>query len=286
VEATLAVAKVVLMHAADLRRALADRAKKYARVESIPHCFSYGDEPAVCFFPYDGDSRHGNFLDRSYKAIRANPDWKKRLAKVHTLGKRSLPKTERGRWMELDTCASSDALLMNVFCHPAALRSGQVPILLDVNVDSTRVFGYRARVPLANGRFDRTEIDMRLGDLLIEAKLTESDFQTAEKKTLLGYRDFAEVFDWEELPQTERRYSSYQLLRNVLAAFALRCSFCVLIDARRADLAEAWYAVMKCVKPVELRTNLRVCTWQELAGATTPRIRRFLQAKYGIECAG
>ena len=63
------------MHAADLRRALADTAKKYAQAESIPHCFSYGDEPAVCFFPYDGDSRHGNFLDRSYKAIRANPDF-------------------------------------------------------------------------------------------------------------------------------------------------------------------------------------------------------------------
>ncbi len=97
-----------------LLRAVADQAKKYAHAESIPHCLSYGDAPAVCFFPYEGDSRHGNFLDRSYKAIQANPEWRKRLTKVHTLGKGSLPVTERGRWMELDTCMSSDALLMNM----------------------------------------------------------------------------------------------------------------------------------------------------------------------------
>ena len=43
---------------------------------------------------------------------------------------------------------------------------------------------------------------------------------------------------------------SYQLVRDVLAAHALQCSFCVVIDARRTDLADDWYAVMKCVKPV------------------------------------
>jgi hypothetical protein len=93
---------------------------------------------------------------------------------------------------------------------------------------------------------------------LIEAKLTESDFQSAEKVVLTAYRDFPDVFDQEQLPQTDGRYLSYQLLRNVLAAYALECSFCVLVDARRPDLAGAWYAVMKCVKPVELRTKLRI----------------------------
>ena len=266
-----------------LRCAVADQAKKYAYAESIPHCFSYGDPPAVCFFPYESDLRHGNFLDGSYKAIWANPEWRKRLMKVHTLGKRSLPVTERGRWMELDTCMSSDALLMNIFCHPGTLQNGRVLALLNVEPGATPLFGYRARVPLSNGRFDRTEVDMRLGDLLIEAKLTESDFQSAEKKTLLAYRDFLEVFDPQELPQDGTRYASYQLIRNVLAAHALNCSFCVFVDSRRSDLAEAWYAVMKCVKSIELRTKLRISTWQELAGLAPPKLRGFLRTKYGLE---
>jgi hypothetical protein len=201
------------------------------------------------------------------------------------LGKRSFPDQERGRWMELDTCTSSDALLMNIFCYPRVLWGGRIRALLAVEPDATPTFGYKARVPLANGRFDRTEVDMRLGNLLIEAKLTESDFQSAPRTIVDAYRDFSEVFDGRQLPQGRDRYASYQLLRNVLAAYALACSFCVLIDARRTDLADAWYAVMRCVKPVELRTKLRLATWQEVAGSAPPTLRRFLAAKYGISPA-
>ena len=265
-----------------LRRDLAERAQKFALAKALPHSLSYGEAPSVCFPPYERDLRHGNFLEASFRAIRSNPDWRRRLEKVHTLGRRSLPLTERGRWMELDACASSDALLMNIFCYPGAARSRKVLSLLQIQPDSVPIFGYRARVPLTNGRSDRTEVDLRWGSLLIEAKLTESDFQTAKKNVLIGYRDFADVFDEERLPQTQDRYLSYQLLRNVLAAYALQCSFCVLIDARRSDLAEAWYAVMRCVKPVELRTNLRILTWQELAEAMPPKLRVYLDAKYGI----
>jgi len=266
-----------------LRCALAHHARRHAEGESIPYRCSYGDAPAVCFLPYDGDLRHGNFLDSSYKAIQAKPEWRKRLSKVHTQGTRSLPRTERGRWMELDSCMSSDALLMNIFCHPGTLRNGVMLTLLGVESGATPIFGYKACVPLANGRVDRTEVDMRFGNVLMEAKLTESDFQRTEKKTLLAYRDFVELFDWQELPQTGTCFASYQLIRNVLAAFALDCSLCILIDARRADLYEHWYAVMRCVKPIALRTRLRICTWQELAGLTRPRLREFLRAKYGID---
>jgi len=244
----------------------------------MPHCLTYGDAPTVCFAPYEDDKRHGNFLPGSYKAIRANPAWCKRLAKVHTQGGRALPSRERGRWMELDTCTSSDALLMNIFCSPGVLRDGRVAALLGAEPDSP-CFGYKARVPLVSGRFDRTEVDLRLGDLLIEAKLTEGDFQNAKKETLLAYRDFSEVFDQQRLPQTEDRFLSYQLLRNVLAAHALDCSFCVLVDARRPDLVDACYAVLSCVKPVELRTRLRISTWQEVARAAPAKVRAFLAAK-------
>ena len=144
-------------------------------------------------------------------------------------------------------------------------------------------FGYKARVPLVNGRFDRTEIDLRLGDLLIEAKLTEGDFQSSRKEILMAYRDFSEVFYRRNCPRRSDQYLSYQLVRNVLAAHALDCAFCVLVDARRPDLIDAWYAVMKCVKPVELRTRLRISTWQEVARAAPAKVRAFLAAKYGVE---
>ena len=185
--------------------------------------------------------------------------------------------------MELDTCTSSDALLMNVFCNPGVLRDGKVAALLGTELGASPCFGYKARVPLVNGRFDRTEVDLRLGDLLVEAKLTESDFQSAKKEALLAYRNFLEVFDQARLPQTENRYISYQLLRNVLAAHALQCSFCVLLDARRPDLADAYYDVVKCARPVELRTKLRITTWQNVARSAPPRLLAFLAAKYGIE---
>lgn len=269
-----------------LRRALADCARRYALAAALPHCLSYGEAPTVCFEPYLDNSRHGNFLRGSYKAICANPAWRKRLAKVHTLGHRSLPApaTDRARWMELDTCTSSDALLMNIFCYPRMLRDARVCALLGVEPGVSPCFGYRAGVPLADGRFDRTEVDLRLGNLLVEAKLTETDFQSAPKRALLAYRDFLKVFDARQLPQTGDRYLSYQLLRNVLAAYALQCSFCVLVDARRPDLADAWYAVMRSVKPVELRTELRICTWQEVTEAAPRTLRTFLAAKYGIGC--
>ena len=266
---------------ATLRHELADRARKYARREALPHCFSYGEDPVVCFTPDADEALHGNFLRGSYKAIRTNPSWQRRLTKVHSHGRRSLPRSER-RWMELDSCMSSDALLMNIFCHPSVFRDGAVSSLLGAESGITPSFGYKARVPLANGRFDRTEVDMRMGDLLVEAKLTESDFQSADKRILLAYRDFSLAFDPEQVPQTEKRYLSYQLLRNVLAAYAQQCSFCVLVDARRPDLIDAWYAVMKCVRSVELRTKLRISTWQEVANATPPTLRAFLAEKYGI----
>ena len=268
--------------ASNLRGELSARAQRYARSQGLPHCLSYGEMPAVCFVPHDNEARHGNFMPESYRAILSNPAWRQRLSKVHTLGRRSLPKTERGRWMELDSCNSSDALLMNVFCHPRVSRSATAFALLGLEAGGAPYFGYRAKVPLGGGRSDRTEVDMRVGNLLVEAKLTEADFQRAHKKVLCNYRDFLDVFDEELLPQTEGHYLSYQLLRNVLAAHALQCSFCVLLDARRPDLADAWYAVMRCVKPVGLRTALRVLTWQELAQALPPKLQEFLAIKYGI----
>lgn len=264
-----------------LRAELAERARKYAIAKLLPHSLSYGEQSVVCFEPF-GAHHHGNFYPASYRGILSCADWKARLAKVHTTARRSLPAPEAGPRAELDSCMSSDALLMNIFCHPVVSRSHAVARLLGIEEKSRPRFGLRARVPLASGRFDSTEVDMQISNLLVEAKLTESDFQSAEKRKVLRYRDFLAAFDEVGLPQSEDHYNSYQLIRNVLAAYDRQAPFCVLLDARRVDLLEAWYAVMKCVRAAELRTACKVLTWQELGQVLPGSLQLFLAQKYGI----
>jgi hypothetical protein len=298
---------------------------------------SYGSEPVIVYAPQE-DGRHGNFFDDSYAAIVANKDWMRRFDKIHAQG-RGLPKAESGRrWRELDSSMSSDALLMNVFLGFGQSDAGRLKSALGVEGDGMPVFGWKARVPLASGsngraRFDRTEVDMRWGGLLVEAKLTETDFQTRAATVVEGYRDFDAVFERELLPRVELRavrrrvavefaeeftqeweeaapdedlarefqagivarareaepveagYAGYQLIRNVLAAYAEACSFCVVHDERRPDLREAWFEVIKAVKSAEMRVRCKVMTWQELAGLAPAGLREFLEVKYGIEGA-
>ena len=52
------------------------------------------------------------------------------------------------------------------------------------------------------GRTDRTEIDMKLGDLMVEAKLTETNFPTAPAGMIEQYRDVDDILDLTELPRS------------------------------------------------------------------------------------
>jgi hypothetical protein len=269
-------------YAAALRCELIERSRQLAERNRIPHSFTYGEMPAVVFEPYEEGQAHGNFMPATYRSIMTNAGWQRRLMKVHTaLGKSHSP-FRNSRACELDSCTSSDALLMNIFCHPRAIKSEELQALLGVDKSAVPEFGVRARVPLLNGRFDRTEVDLRLGDLLIEAKLTESDFQSKQKKYLEAYRDLKEVFDLKLLPHKGEVYFGYQLIRNVLAANAQDCSFCVLADERRPDLKEMWYSVLQAVKPVNLRLRCKMLTWQEVAEVLPRDLQRFLAEKYGI----
>jgi hypothetical protein len=267
---------------ANLKFELADRARQYASVRPFPFCLGYGDSPVVCFQAC-GEAQHGNFHPASYKALQANPEWRRRLKKVHTTAKTILPRAENGNWRELDSCMSSDALLMNVFCHPEVLRSARVASMLGLEAKLNPRFGVPARVPLLNGRLDRTEVDLKIGELLVEAKLTEIDFQRAKKTSVLRYRDFRRVFEEDLLPQVGDYYNCYQLIRNVLAAYASQCSLCVLLDVRRPDLVDAWYTVMRSIQPVALRTACKVLTWQELSRVLPASMQAFLAVKYGIQ---
>ncbi|HUH63037.1 MAG TPA: hypothetical protein VLZ50_08580 [Terracidiphilus sp.] len=192
------MAEIFGFYASRLRNELALRNRLYARGRA--HVESYGAAPVVVYAPEGG--RHGNFFDPAYAAILQQPQWMRRFDKVHAQARRSLPKAER-RWRELDSSMSSDALLMNIFCAPGVLESRAPASILGVDARSIPVFGWKARVPLSNGRFDRTEVDMRLGTLLVEAKLTEGDFQSSFAEVVESYRDFDEVFDRELLPRVE-----------------------------------------------------------------------------------
>jgi hypothetical protein len=313
------------IYASEFRRELGVCSRRWARGRA--HVESYGNPPVIVFPPQE--AQHGNFFDASYAAILSRPGWMRRFDKIHAQG-RALPKTESGRrWRELDSSMSSDALLMNVFCAPGVAEAPAVRRALGVDGENAPVFGWKARVPLKSGRFDRTEVDMRWGELLGEAKLTEGDFQVCKASVVEGYRDFDTVFERELLPRvvlrTARRrsavefaeeftqefedaadedaarefqeaivarareaepaeagYAGYQLIRNVLAAYAEGCSFCVVHDGRRPDLREVWFQVMAAVKSAEMRVRLKVITWQELAGLLPEELQQFLDLKYGI----
>ncbi len=229
---------------------------------------------------------HGNFIDASYRRILANPAWTRRLTKAHSSKRKARPigPDEAIRaWHELDTATSSDALLMNIFCYPRVLASRRLQALLGIAADSPMHFGFKPGAPLARRLIDRTEIDLRLGDLLIEAKLTESDFQSAPMRLVERYLDFETVFDREALELTPTGVRSYQLIRGVLAAHALDTRFCVLCDRRRPDLIEAWHAIQRAVPSAVLRARLQLITWQEVAACLPPKLAGFLAAKYGIE---
>jgi len=262
----------------ELRREIS--ARNLARGEELDCEVSYGASQSVIF--REAESGHGNFLAGSYARIVANPHWKQRLTKSYT-GSRYVPRAADRKRYELECASSSDALLMNVFCYPGVLRNARVCALLGIEVELRPEFGFRPEIPLKNGRCDRTEMDMRLGGLLVEAKLTEGDFQRSPLRLVERYRDLEEVFDVERLPVAEGVVRSYQLIRCVLAAQARGGGFVVICDGRRPDLAERWFEVMRAVRDAALRTRLGLVTWQEIAALLPARVQRFLEEKYGIE---
>jgi len=268
-------------YASLLRQELCARNASYAALRKLPHVTSYGEQPVVVYQPSSCRRKHGNFIPSSYRAILRRPEWRRRLNKIHSQGKHALPVADCV-WRELDSSMSSDALLMNIFCYPAVTKRREITLLLGTDVEHVPESGFRPHVPLLNGAKERTEVDMKLGSVLFEAKLTEGNFQVQRPEIVEQYCELKEVFECSMLPRKGRDYVSYQLIRNVLAARALNSQFCVLLDARRPDLLEEWYRVMRCIQPTGLRTRCRVLTWQELACSLPATLERFLNIKYGI----
>jgi hypothetical protein len=263
--------------AAELRREIS--ARNQARGRHYDHEVSWGPSASVIFSEMDGS--HGNFLPASWANINTNPAWQKRLTKSYTAS-RYVPRAQDRRRSELDCATSSDALLMNIFCYPRVLARPSLCALLGIETGTVPEFGFRPAIPLARGRADRTEIDMRVGSLLVEAKLTEADFQRAPLRLLERLRDLNDVFDREQLPVRDGIVHSWQLIRGVLAAHATGSSFFVFCDRRRPGLIDRWFEVMRAVADASLRTRLGILTWQEISMTLPKPLRLFLDEKYGI----
>src|SRR5947209_7099373 len=185
-----------------LRRELNARARDFARANDLLHDLSHADDPII-LLGNNLEGHHGNFHPASWTRICANPSWLRRLAKPHTAYRRSRA-LANWPWKELDSASSSDALLMNIFCHPQVFDgttlTPAVAALLGVTPSAKPCFGINPRVPLhpnPMGRAlpDRTEIDLQLNDLFVEAKLTETNFQNARPALIQRYRDLEAVFD-------------------------------------------------------------------------------------------
>ena len=152
-----------------------------------------------------------------------------------------------------------------------AIESGVVP-----------EFGVKPHTPLLNGKVDQTEIDMRLGELMVEAKLTETGFRPGPLRLLRRYRDFEEVFDPADLRVREDQVCEYQLLRGILAAYSAGATFALFCDGRRFDLHEGWFRALQSVRSYSFRSRLKLVTWQEIAALVPRRLQNFLEEKYGI----
>ncbi len=270
--------------ATGLRRELSSR--NLDRAADYPHELTYGGVPSVVYTPAESLATHGNFLPASYRRIVADVTWSRRLGKSYSASARIPRRGDRVHRGELDCAASSDALLMNLFCYPGVLRRPAVCALLGVPPGLRPQFGVRTEIPLLPGHRalpDRTEADLLLGDLLIEAKLTETGFGQARPALLTRYQAFETVFDPDELSRTATgSFRHYQLLRGALAAHGTGGRFALLCDARRQDLAQAWFEVLRAIRSADLRSRLTVVTWQELGSAVPAVLRRFLAEKYGI----
>lgn len=222
-----------------------------------------------------------SFQIDSWNAIRQNTDFEKRTQKKHTK-----VQTKNAGILEMQSSNSSDALAMNIFCHPDIKRAEGVKKLFQINEITTIVFGHKAKVDKTiNGvsKKDNTEIDVILNDkILIECKLTEKDFSSKDKDIVEHYSDFRKVFDSNKLLQTSTQYKNYQLIRNILAANQYKFQFILICDKRRPDLVESFNQTVNCIKDDQLKSRCKIIYWQDLTKVVGDELKSFLKEKYGI----
>lgn len=212
------------------------------------------------------------FLPESFGAIRQNPDWANRTTKPH--------QTISGA-MEMQSSNSSDALLMNVFCHPKLVTWKGVTNILGFNPIEPK-FGYNAYVEKEGTDGDSTEIDMVVGDFFIEAKLTEPDFTKKDIIEVTKYKQFDQSFHTECLPTQGDCYKNYQIIRNLLATIQHNKHHVLLCDERRPDLVRSYMETVSCLRDHLHRRKCKVVFWQEIQRACGDNLGSYLYSRYGL----
>jgi hypothetical protein len=252
------------MGAIALKYTLKQRALDYARRQGA----DITERKSAVIFNDIADS----FFTASYRQITANPNWSSRIQKKHA----KVPNT-----LEMQSSNSSDALLMNIFCHPMIASWKGVSEMLGVSpVDP--VFGFKARVKKRGTDGDKTEIDMVIGECFVEAKLTEKDFEDKPTDKVEKYELLSSAFHVDCLEVRNDKYQNYQIIRNLLAAIQHNKDHVLLCDERRPDLVRRYMQTVLCLREVSNRMRCRVRFWQEIRRACGEEFAEFLEAKYGL----
>lgn len=224
-----------------------------------------------------------NFHTESWKNIKSIKHLLARTKKVHSHFPHSTTPI-----LEMQSSNSSDALAMNIFCHPDIGKWTGVQKLLNISSLAAVDFGFKAKVSKMVGNIaesDATEIDVYFkGEIIGECKLTEESFTSKDKTTVEQYVKFKEIFHIGKLSQSDNEYHNYQLIRNILAAEQHKCRFLLFCDMRRPDLARHFIETVSCIQDryLDLRTNCWIIYWQDIALAAGKDLKLFLKEKYGI----
>lgn len=216
------------------------------------------------------DNIDDNFNPDSYQKILSNPQWEKRLRKKHP----DLPDT-----LEMQSSNSSDAILMNIFCNPKLINWTGIKKLFNITDFDDFLFGWKP--DFSNEKLVSTEIDLKFNDIIIEAKLTEDDFQSQDPEIVEAYDNFSLVFDCTLLELNKiGKYKNYQLIRNILAAYKYKCRFILLVDESRIDLIKEFIKTTNSIKDNSLRNRMEFITWQEITNSVGKTLSEYIQKKY------
>jgi len=248
----------------DIQQRLKQNALKFTKNNS---CITGTEHKSAFIF----DDVSMNFNNKSFKNIQSNTKWFSRLQKPHS---------KLSGVLEMQSNNSSDALLMNIFCHPDFTKWEGPKKLLDISSYNDIEFGWNPHF-VNESPFAPTEIDLKIGAHIFEAKLTEKDFTCKESNVVEDYEGFDLVFDKNVLSKTDcNKYKHYQLIRNILTSAKYNYFFTLFVDETRTDLIKYLFESIIAVKDSSLRKHISFITWQELADVCGYELKTYIYEKY------
>lgn len=210
-----------------------------------------------------------SFHPESFADICNKVTYKGRLDKTH----QNVP-----GFKEMQSSNSSDALLMNFFAHPKIKEWKSLRVLISIDQSDNIEFGWYP-VFANETTTHKTEIDMKIGNSIFEAKLTEKDFTQKDLKVVLTYSNIQNIIDLKDFTNNNI-VSNYQLIRNLLTAEKYNFKFNLLIDESRTDLIREFYKVKSAIKVKSLQDNFNFLTWQEISNSVGLDLKNYITEKY------